>query len=108
MLYKLPFYYFNIWQVFKKCSNETQHMYDVCDGEVYKTHPLFASDGSALQILIYTDDVETANPLGSYRGQQKLSYNNVCGNLCFFTALIIVQLFSTMSLEISHPYYGLL
>lgn len=50
-------------------------MYDFCDGEVYKRHPLFSSDDSALQLIIYTDEIETANPLGSYRRHHKLSTN---------------------------------
>lgn len=54
-------------------SNDTQYMYDFKDGEVYKNHPLFSCDDSALQLIIYTDEVETANPLGSYCGQHKLS-----------------------------------
>ena len=44
-----------------------------CDGEVFKEHPLFSTDRKALQIVIYYDDVETANSLGSYRGKHKLS-----------------------------------
>lgn len=60
-------------QVFKRRSNETQYMYDFSDGEVYKNHALFSSDNSALQVIIYTHEVETADPLGSYRGQHKLS-----------------------------------
>lgn len=60
-------------QVFKRRSNETQYIYDFCDGEVYKNHPVFSSDDSALQVVMYTDEIETADPLGSYRGQHKLS-----------------------------------
>lgn len=48
-------------------------MYDFSDGEVYKNHPVFSSDNSALQVVMYTDEIETADPLGSYRGQHKLS-----------------------------------
>ena len=47
-------------------------MYDFCDGEVYKEHSLFSVDSEALQIIIYYDEVETSNPLGSYRGRHKL------------------------------------
>ena len=41
--------------------------HSICDGEVFKEHPLFSTDSNALQIVIYYDDVETANTLGSYR-----------------------------------------
>ena len=67
---------FNLFllQVFKEhACNSTTHLYDYCDGEVYKEHPLFSVDKRALQLVIYTDDVETANPLGSYHGKHKLS-----------------------------------
>lgn len=47
-------------------------MYDCCDGQLAKEHPLFSVDKQALQLIVYTDEIETANPLGSYRGHHKL------------------------------------
>ena len=47
-------------------------MYDCCDGQFYKEHPLFKADPSALQLVAYYDDVETSNPLGSYCAKHKL------------------------------------
>lgn len=60
-------------QVFKERTNQPEYFHDFCDGQVYKEHPLFSVDKRALQLIIYTDEVETANPLGSYRGKHKLS-----------------------------------
>ena len=40
-------------------------MSDYCDGTVYKSHSLFSSVFSSLEILAYYDDVEVCNPLGS-------------------------------------------
>ena len=40
-------------------------MEDFCDGYMYKEHPLFSVDNTALQIFLYYDDVELCNPLGS-------------------------------------------
>lgn len=60
-------------QVVKERSTQTQYLHDFCDGQVYKEHPLLSTDNRALQLILYTDEVETANPLGSYRGQHKLS-----------------------------------
>lgn len=34
---------------------------DICDGELFKTHPLFSKNEQALQILFYNDDVEICN-----------------------------------------------
>ena len=62
----------SLLQVFKERTNSTEFLYDFCDGQVYKEHPLFSVDDHALQLIIYTDEVETANPLGSYRGFHKL------------------------------------
>ena len=45
---------------------------DFCDGSLYKSHPLFSLDPSALQIIGYYDDVEVVNPLGSYVKKHKL------------------------------------
>ena len=38
---------------------------DYCDGSIYKTHPLFSEDPRALQLILYYNDVEVCNPLGS-------------------------------------------
>ena len=47
---------------------------DYCDGLLFKNHPLFGcNDGSLhLQFIVYYDDVEVTNPLGSRRGKYKL------------------------------------
>lgn len=42
------------------------------DGSIFKNHLLFNTDDSALQIIIYYDDVEPSNPLGPHRGHHKL------------------------------------
>ena len=47
-------------------------MYDICDDQLFKEHPLFSTDKHALQLIIYYNDVEVSNPLGSYRGIHKL------------------------------------
>ena len=45
---------------------------DFCDGALYKTHPLFSTDHSALQIIAYYDNIELCNPLGTHVKQHKL------------------------------------
>ncbi|XP_028418113.1 uncharacterized protein LOC114543237 [Dendronephthya gigantea] len=40
-------------------------MRDYCDGYQFKMHPLFSVKPTALQIMLYYDDLETCNPLGS-------------------------------------------
>ena len=45
---------------------------DYCDGEAFKSHPLFSKDPHALQILLYYDDLEITNPLGSHTKVHKL------------------------------------
>lgn len=45
---------------------------EFCDGQYYKRHPLYSICNNALQIQIYYDDFETANPLGSKQGIHKL------------------------------------
>ena len=45
---------------------------DICDGHLYKTHPLFSRDAKALQLMLYYDELEIANPLGSKTGKHKL------------------------------------
>ena len=45
---------------------------DFCDGEVFKTHALFSSDPSALQIVAFYDELELCNPLGTHTKKHKL------------------------------------
>ena len=51
---------------------------DFCDGEFFNNHPIFTVHNGALQIIVYYDDIEVANPLGSRAGNHKLGtkYNN--------------------------------
>lgn len=44
---------------------------DFCDGINFRSHPLFVNSNS-LQILLYYDDLEIFNPLGSSRTKHKL------------------------------------
>jgi hypothetical protein len=45
---------------------------DFCDGEIYRYHHLCSNDPTALQLMLYYDEVEVANPLGSKNGKLKL------------------------------------
>ena len=50
---------------------------DFCDASLYKNHPLFGNTSCSdvslkLQFIIYYDEVEVTNPLGSHRGKHKL------------------------------------
>ena len=56
------------------CGGET--ISDFCDGNLFKTHPLFASHPEALQFIVYHDDIEVANALGSKAGAHKLGMCN--------------------------------
>ena len=47
-------------------------LYDFCDGEVCRSHPLFSRDQSALQIILHYDEVECVNPLGSKTKKHKI------------------------------------
>ena len=45
---------------------------DYCDGIIFIEHPIFKAHPNALQFILYYDDVEVANPLGSKAGIHKL------------------------------------
>jgi hypothetical protein len=50
---------------------------DFCDGEAFRNHPLFSVDPTALQILLYYDEIEIVNPLGSKTSKHKLGTEKV-------------------------------
>ena len=48
-------------------------MLDICDGRIYRSHPLFSRNVNALQIILNCDDIEIVNPIGSHTKKHKLS-----------------------------------
>ena len=44
---------------------------DICDGELFSNHPLYQAYPRALQILLYYDDLEMTNGLGSHITKHK-------------------------------------
>ena len=59
---------------------------DYCDAEAYRTHPLFSRNPKALQIILYFDEVEICNALGSKVIKHKLgrlymNYLTFCINI---------------------------
>ena len=48
------------------------YLADFCDGSFFKTHPLFQMYPDALQLILYYDELEVCNPLGSHSGIHKL------------------------------------
>ena len=59
-------------QVERGHSNDTGMLADFCDGAYYKNHSLFSVHKNALQIMMYYDDVEVCNALGSHTKVHKL------------------------------------
>ena len=47
-------------------------MEDYCDGEVFKSHPLFSVQTTAIQILFYFDELEVCCPIGTKAKIHKL------------------------------------
>lgn len=47
-------------------------LYDFVDGDIFINHPLYSKKPNALQIILYTDEIEICNPLGSYASHNKL------------------------------------
>ena len=45
---------------------------DFCDTLHAKSHPLFGQDKTALQLLLFYDDLEICNPIGSSRKKHKI------------------------------------
>ncbi len=45
---------------------------DIVDGSLLKSHPLFSEIPNALQIVLYTDEIEICNPLGPFASKNKL------------------------------------
>lgn len=59
-------------EMLKKSDTDDSRLRDICDGSFFKTHPLFSTEKQTVQIQMFYDDFEVANPLGSKRGIHKL------------------------------------
>ena len=59
---------------------------DFCDSLTYKTHPLFSNDQNSLEIMVYYDDLEICNPIGSRATKHKLGRFG-CSSLKCLTGL---------------------
>ncbi|XP_023254471.1 uncharacterized protein LOC111648952 [Seriola lalandi dorsalis] len=45
---------------------------DIMDGSLFKSHPLFSKKPSALQLILYADEIDISNPVGSHSTENKL------------------------------------
>ena len=62
-------------QVIKSHSRSDGFIGDFCDGELYKSIPLFVNHVNSLQIVMFFDEMETCNPLSGHAGVHKLGNN---------------------------------
>ena len=53
-------------------QTSTKLLSDYCDGKFFDQHPLFSADPVALQLILYYDELELCNPLGSRRKKHKI------------------------------------
>jgi len=60
-------------EVYSPHVSDNDYLYDFCDGNYVKCHPLFSRNPAALQIILNTDDMEIANPLGSHAKKHKVT-----------------------------------
>ena len=53
---------------------------DYCDGKQCQANALFSADQAALQLILYYDELELCNPLGSHRKKHKIGIhvNQMC------------------------------
>ena len=56
-------------------NNQSQHrdIRDYCDGQAYKSNPLFREHPNASQIELYYDDFTPANTIGAHSRHNKIS-----------------------------------
>jgi hypothetical protein len=53
-------------------SSESNMMYDICDGNLFKNHPTLKAHPNALQIIVYYDEFTTVNPMAPSSRKHKL------------------------------------
>ena len=58
--------------MFQPNLHSDSYLADFCDGYLFKNHDLFQAYPNALQLILYFDELEVCNPLGSHAGVHKL------------------------------------
>jgi len=54
-------------------ENDVGFSYDVCDGTFVKEHPLYLGDKNFLKFMLFCDDMEITNPIGSHTKVHKIT-----------------------------------
>jgi len=58
---------------------------DFCDASLYKNNTLYTNADSSLKLIIYYDEVEVSNPLGSHKGKHKLGKECLESTWCIYS-----------------------
>ena len=78
-------------------------MRDFCDAQLIKESELFKKDPTALQLIMFYDKIEVANPLGAKAGIHKLGELRICMHFCigvFYYGLGNISLIFRSSLQV--------
>ena len=67
-------------QVLHGHQRDDEAIENFCDAQFFRTHPLFSRDPTALQLIVYYDEVEVTNPLGRKTGKRKLGNEYIDGS----------------------------
>lgn len=64
-------------EVMSELENSTENddgfSYDVCDSSFVKNHPLYSCDKNFLKFMLFCDDLEITNPVGSHTKVHKIT-----------------------------------
>ena len=60
------------------CQTRDGILSDYCDAKHCHQHQLFSTDPVALQLILYYDELELCNPLGSRRKKHKIGMSCTC------------------------------
>lgn len=56
-----------------KYSNHTGHLKSICDGTFFKQSDFYAGEEARLSLILYVDDFEVCNPLGTSKKKHKIT-----------------------------------
>ena len=56
-----------------QCQHRVHTDGDVCDSKCLREHPLFSTDPLALPLIMFYDELELCNPLGTHVKKHKVS-----------------------------------
>jgi hypothetical protein len=68
-------------------TSQSDCMYDICDGSIFRNHAIYMDCNNALQIIMYYDEFTAVNAISPVSGKNKMG-QCMCHSACRCTPVL--------------------